>query len=102
MIIYPTPSSGYHTKTSAGLSDCSIGSNGVMKFMGCSILGFSQTLGWNGSASSMSIHLAEDLAAADTFVNPTIPSIYGFSTPSGGEGRPIFFPTGTNLNQIDF
>jgi hypothetical protein len=98
----PNPASAIWSKNSLGLTDTSI-INGVYKFMGCSIQSVSITLGFNGTASSASLTLVEDTQNGDSFVNPSIPSVWAFSFPKGGVGQPIIYVTSPpDLNPTDF
>jgi hypothetical protein len=102
MSTYPTPTSAVRSKTSAGFSDVSIGTNGVYRFMGCSIISVSMTLGFNGTANSLSITMVEDIDSGDIFLEPIIPSIWAFSLPKGGVGVPVFYPSGTSMDPNAF
>ncbi len=94
------PYSAFVPKTTPGKSDVSIVNN-VYKFMGASIISVNMNLGFNGTASSISITLIEDKDNGDSFQEPTIPSLWGFSLPKGGPGQPIFH-TSYNFDQESF
>lgn len=59
-------------------------------------------LGFNGSASSLNITLVEDTQSGDAFVNPDTPSLWAFSLPKGGIGRPVIYTTPIDLNPDGF
>jgi hypothetical protein len=90
----PTPEASTHSKTIAGSSDTTY-LDGVYKFMGCSVIGVNMSLGYNGTPSSLSVTLVEDIANSDNFVEPDMPSLWAFSLPKGGLGQPIFYGTGS-------
>lgn len=95
------PTQALYTKSSTGISD-SLNSSGVMKFLNSSVVSTNMTLGFNGISSSMTVTLAEDLANGDSFLEPTMPSLWAFSLPSGGVGTQVVYPTGVNLNPNSF
>lgn len=69
----------------------------VYKFLGASLLGITVNVGYNGTASSATVTLVEDKQNGDTFIQPTMPSLWAISLPSGGVGAPILYPNGFNL-----
>jgi hypothetical protein len=91
-IINPMPATA--SKISPGISDVSC-VNGVYKFMGCSVISVNMTLGFNGTPSSLTVNLVEDTDNDDSFIEPTIPSLWGFSLPKGGIGKSIFVESPT-------
>lgn len=101
MAFIPTPTAAVYSKASAGTSDVT-SSNNVYKFMGCSLLSVSATIGFNGTSSSLNVSLVEDTQSGDSFVVPTMPSVYGFSLPSGGVGQPIFVSNSFSFNPNAF
>lgn len=101
MSVIITPAPAIYSKTSTGTNDLYI-LNGSFKFMGASVISMNCTLGYNGTPSSLSLTLVEDIANGDTFVQPTIPSIWAFGLPKGGVGAPIFFADGTTIAPNDY
>ena len=101
MAYIATPETYTFSKSSPGTSDVTV-SNGVYKFMGCSVLSVSMNLGFNGSASSLSVTLVEDTQAGDAFVNPDTPSLWAFSLPKGGIGMPVIYTSPVDLNPDGF
>ena len=99
-IIY-TPARSILGKLSPGISDAYIDDDGVLKFMGCTVLSINMSLGFNGTASSVSVTLVEDTVNGDKFVEPRIPSLWAISLPKGGVGAPIFVNKNEDL-QPDF
>lgn len=95
------PYQATEAKMSSGKSDVYI-SNGVYKFMGCSISSVNMSLGFNGTSNSLSIVLVEDTKNGDLFIEPDIPSLWAFSLPKGGIGANIFYPDGSILDQAGF
>lgn len=100
-VLIPTPTAATFSKTTAGISDCSI-SGGVYKFLGSSILAVQMSLGFNGTPSSLTVTLVDDVVNGDFFLEPTIPSLMAFSLPLGGVGAPIFYADGTPLSPNSF
>jgi hypothetical protein len=96
----PNPASATFSKFTTGSSDTTI-SDGVFKFMGCSVASINMSLGFNGTASSLSLTLVEDKMAGDTFTEPRVPSLHAFSLPKGGIGTPIIYTTGISLDPQD-
>lgn len=73
----------------------------VYKFMGCSVIGANLNIGYNGTPSSLSVTLVEDVESGDSFVQPLMPSLFAFSLPSGGINQPILYPSGVDLGLTD-
>lgn len=93
-------SSGVFSKTSPGTSDVTQ-ANRTLGFMGSSLVGINSVLGFNGSASSVSVQLVEDTVNGDVFTQPDVPSIHAISLPSGGiSANPL--SSGANLNPDAF
>lgn len=88
----PTPRAATASKTHSGDHDVSL-SNGVLKFMGCSIINVTATNGYNTQPSSVSVTLVEDIENGDSFVSPDIPSIWAICLPEGGIGKPVVGPS---------
>lgn len=88
-ITIPTPRASSFSKRSVGLSDSKF-TNGVYKFMNASLLSANMSVGFNNTASSLSVSVVEDLKNNDLFVKPDTPSLWAFSLPKGGVGRSIF------------
>lgn len=51
----------------------------AIKFLGCSVTGFTATTGWNGVDSTMEIGLVEDYSDNDAFLSPVVGSPVYFS-----------------------
>ena len=85
----PNPKEATLSDVFVGVSDVSI-SNGVYKFLGCSITSVDLDLGYNSQASSATVRLVEDVENGDSFQEPTIPSVHAISLPKGGVGETIF------------
>lgn len=96
-----TPKKSVYSKVSPGLSDVTHDGQ-EYKFLGCSIVNVSQTQGFNGTPSSLSVTLVEDTANGQVFERPDVPSLKAFSLPKGGVGAKIFYPGGTDLNPDQF
>ena len=97
MTYIPNPRAASYSKSATGISNTSI-SNGVYKFLGCSLLSAQMSVGFNSVASSLSVTLVEDIEAADAFVSPAMPSLWGFSLPAGGVGDQVFVTGGFNFD----
>ncbi len=88
-----TPERSKLEKQQKGLSDTKIEA-GVYKFMGCDVLSANMTLGFNSTASSLSLNLVED---GKVWTEPAIPSLWAFSLPKGGPGEKIIY-SGTGID----
>jgi hypothetical protein len=97
-----TPEQATLNKRASGESDMYI-VDGVYKFAQCSVLSINMSLGYNGTASSATLSMVQDIDNGDSFVPPTLPSIWSVSLPRGGVGAPIIYnvPLMT-LNQSGF
>jgi len=100
MAYIATPARAQLGKTIVGVSDTYV-QDGVFKFLGCSIVGVSMSLGYNGVATSVQVTLVEDTDNGDAFVEPEVPKLYAVSLPRGGVGSSILYPNGLNLNPVD-
>lgn len=96
-----------YSKTSVGNTDISA-SGSVYKFLGASLVGLNSNMGFNGSASTVSLQLVEDTADGDLFTEPDVPFAYAVSLPSGGvntnplaTGQSVG-PTGFDTNNFYF
>jgi hypothetical protein len=96
-----TPEKSILAKYAPGISDATVKDN-VYKFMGCSVLSINMALGFNGTASSVTVNLVEDKQSGDVFTPPTIPSLWAISLPKGGVGKPSLILDGTDLNPDSF
>lgn len=96
-ITVPTPKASSLNKGFPGGSDTTHAGAEYL-FMGCSVTNVSASLGFNNTASSLSITLVEDVKKGQSFQVPQTPSIHAFSLPKGGVGQPIFHTGGINLN----
>lgn len=103
MALVPTPQTALFTKTLPGVTETSY-SGSVLKFMGCSVVSCTCSVGFNGSPSSLQVTLVEDVANGDAFTDPSVPSFAAFSLPKGGVGTvPIMSaPSGSILDPGDF
>src|SRR5687768_9376162 len=99
MPVYPTPEDAVYGKLSSGLTDTTI-SNGVYKFMGCTVLSLNMSIGFNSTPSSLTVTLVED--SDDEFVEPDLPSLHAFSLPKGGVGAKIIYTTPISLTPNAF
>ncbi len=88
-------------KNTSGLSD-TISHSSVYKFMGASVVSTNLQIGFNSTASSLSLTLVEDTVNGDIFLEPSVPSVHAFSLPKGGVGAPIFVNNDHNFHQEDF
>jgi hypothetical protein len=91
MALIPTPEAATFNKSTPGTTDTYY-EDGVLKFLGCSVVSFSMTLGLNGTPSSLSVTLVEDLRNGDEFEEPAIPALMSFSCPKGGIAAQILYP----------
>jgi hypothetical protein len=96
-----TPAKSILSKHTHGFSDSYV-KDGVYKFMGCSVLSINMSLGFNGTASSVSVTLIEDTINGDVFIPPIIPSMWAISLPKGGIGQPALVVDGTILHPDGF
>src|SRR4051812_28341371 len=96
-----TPERSRVDKDTTGRSDA-YGNGSVLKFMGASVLSSNMTLGFNGTASSLSLTLVEDTVNGDAFLFPEIPSLWAFSLPRGGVGAPTLYNPGVSLQPASF
>lgn len=70
--------------------------------MGATVTDVSLTQGFNGSASSLSFTLVEDIDNGDNFVSQAVPQLRAFSLPSGGIDAPLFYPSGYTMHPDSF
>lgn len=97
----PTPYSAEINRQLGGISDTTYVGD-VYRFMGCSLLNANMSVGFNSTASSLSVTIVEDKQNGDFFTEPTIPSIWAFSLPKGGVGEPVLPNTVLDLNPTHY
>ncbi len=98
---FPTPAPSLLDKLASGYSDMTI-SEGVYKFLGCSVISINISVGFNGTATSATVNLVEDTQKGDSFIVPVIPSLLAVSLPKGGIGQPTIYTEGYDLNPNGF
>lgn len=100
MSIVYTPEQSSISKNSPGLSDSVVVGN-CLKFLNCTVLNLSMSLGFNSSGSSLSLSLVEDTENGDSFFEAVVGSLWAFSLPAGGESSKIILDESYNLNPVD-
>lgn len=96
-----TPEPAQIGKSNAGITDVTM-ADGMYKFMGCRILSLNMSLGFNGTASSVSLTLVEDKEKGDRFIEPLMGTLWAVSLPKGGIGVPVVYDTPLDLTPESF